>query len=365
MSERFGLNYILDIEVLTPLHVGSGRKLTRGFDFAVQSGMTYRLNEEAILAERWPDDPSLQRRYLGQPLAELLQPADYKAHPEYFCYTLRGEPSLREIWECIRDVQGRPYLPGSSLKGALRTALLRAATARQVFNRSDLGPAGRQREAGQAARPLEHKIFGDSPNHDILRAVQVGDSRPAPTAALTLQRIQMVPNLDIDVEAIARGTHLTASLRLDTWLLERKERDLNWSSHVRQIVSRLAESAQLVAQKRIAHEYDYHYKRGDRQAISFYARLAREASGNWPKDEFLVQVGFATGWRAKTVLGGLDDTDPLLEAIVHDFNLDRGGGKRSRGYVRGQPFPKARHLAWLAGNPALPMGWLRVRMVVT
>ena len=365
MSDRLGVNYTLDIEVLSPLHVGSGRKLIAGFDFAVSGGMTYRLNEEAILAERWPDDPALQKKLVGQPLAELLEPGDYKAHPEYFRYILRGEPAMREIVECIRDVSGQPYVPGSSLKGALRTAMLRAASedAKVVFKRSDFGPGGGPREAKQAGQRLEQEAFGDDPNHDIMRAVIVGDTQPAPTTALTLQRIQMVPQLQIDAEAIARGTRLVAPLRVDTWLLGRKEPELDWSPRMRQIVSHVAQSAQFVARSRIAHEYEYHSRRGDTPAANFYAHLAEQVSTNWPKDEFLIQVGFATGWRAKTVLGGLEDTDPLLEQVVHDFDLDRGGGKKSRGYVRGQPFPKARHLAWVGGNPALPMGWLRVRMI--
>ncbi len=368
MSEHLGNNYHLDIEVLTPLHVGSGRKLLKDIDFAVRGGVTFRLNEDAILADRWPDDPALQSKFLGQPLAELLEPGHYQSHPQYFRYTLRGEPAMREIVECIRDVRGQPYLPGSSLKGALRTALLRAAadSAKVVFERSDFGPGGGPREAKQAAAKLEQEAFGYDPNHDIMRALEVGDSQPVPMAALTLQRIQMVPQLQIDAEAIARGTHLTAPLRVDTWLLERKGQGMDWSSHMRQIVSHVAQSAQFIAQKRIAHEYEYHSKRGDRQATSFYMHLAEQASGDgWPKNEFLVQVGFATGWRAKTVLGGLEDTDPLLEQVVHDFSLDRGGGKQSRGYTRGQPFPKARHLAWVGSNPALPMGWLRIQVKAT
>jgi len=364
MSERLGINYALETEVLTPLHVGSGRKLIEGFDFAVNSGTTYRLNEEAILADRWPDDPALQKKFAGQPLKDLIEPADYKAHPEYFIYSLRGEPAMREIVECIRNVNGRPYLPGSSLKGALRTALFRAASdsAKVVFKRADFGPAGGPREAKQAAHELEQEAFGQDPNHDILRALIVGDSQPAPTTALALQRIQMVPQLQIDAEVIVRGTRLIAPLRVDTWLLKRREQGLDWSDRMRDIVNHVAQSAQYVARNRIAHEYEYHDKRGERQAASFYARLAEQVSGQWPRNKFLIQVGFATGWRAKTVLGGLQDTDPLLEEIVHDFDLDRGGGRSSRGYTRGQPFPKARHLAWVGGNPALPMGWVLVEM---
>lgn len=364
MPDALGINYRLEIEVLTPLHIGSGVTLKQGFDFEVHNGLTYRLNEDAILTDKWPEDPAQQRIFLNQPLANLLEADDYHAHPEYFRYTLHGMPAMKEIREAIRDVQGRPYIPGSSLKGALRTALLCGLTDKRVFQRRDFGPSGGPREAKEAASRLEKALLGRDPNRDVLRAIQVGDSSPVSTAALTLQRVQMVPQLNIDVEAIQRGARLTATLRIDTWLLQQSgQRGLEWTEQVTKYTRRITEVAQYIAIRRLHHEWQYHANRKDNAAATFYGRLFEEANSDaWPKDEFLLQIGFATGWRAKTVLGGLANDDPLLEQIVHDFNLDRGGGKQSRGYTRGRPFPKARHLAWVGDKPALPMGWLRVRM---
>ncbi len=365
MPEALGMNYRLEIEVLTPLHIGSGVTLKQGFDFAVHDNLTYRLNEDVILTDKWPDDPGQQRIFLNQPLASLLEVGDFRAHPEYFRYTLRGAPAMKEIRECIRDVHGRPYIPGSSLKGALRTALLRALTHKRVFQRGDFGPSGGPSEAKEAAKGLEQGLLGRDPNRDVLRAIHVSDSDALSTAALTLQRVQMVPKLHVDVEAIPRGARLTAALRIDTWLLAQSgQRGLEWSEQVVRYVRRIAEVAQFIAVRRLQHEWQYHANRKEVAAAAFYGKLFEEANSDaWPKNEFLIQVGFATGWRAKTVLGGLSDDDPLLERIVHDFNLDRGGGKQSRGYTRGQPFPKARHLAWVGDKPALPLGWLRVRVV--
>lgn len=365
MPDALGINYRLEIEVLTPLHIGSGVTLKQGFDFEVSNGLTYRLNEDIILADKWPSDPAQQRLYLNQPLANLLETGDYRAHPEYFRYTLRGAPAMKEIREAIRDVQGRPYIPGSSLKGALRTALLRGLTSKQVFQRGDFGPSEDPREAKAAASRLEKSLLGRDPNRDVLRAIQMSDSSPVSTAALTLQQVQMVPGLNIDVEAIQRGTRLTATLRIDTWLLQQSgQRGLEWTQQVTDYTRRITEVAQHIAIRRLQHEWQYHANRKDAAVATFYDKLFQEANSDaWPKDEFFLQVGFATGWRAKTVLGGLSDEDPLLEQIVHDFNLDRGGGGQSRGYTCGEPFPKARHLAWVGNAPALPLGWLLVTVV--
>ncbi len=361
---EIGVTYRLDIEVLTPLHVGSGTKLLEGFDFARHKGRIYRLNVDRILTDRWPDDERQQELLLGQPPAALLTLTDYRPDSDYFVYSLAGEPELREVIEQIRDAQGRAYLPGSSLKGALRTGLLRGLIGQKtIIGRSEIGPGGGPREAVRADDAIEKKWLGNDPNRDILRAVQVGDSAPLPGAALKLQRVQMVPKLNVDVEAIERGTRLSASLRIDTWLLQQRSSGLDWSDRAREIVRRLPEALTIIARQRILHEYEYHRQRSESAAATFYGRLGEEVAGaQWPKNQFVVQVGFAAGWRSKSVLGNLPDDSPLLEQIVHDFQMDRGGG-RGRGWVRGQPFPKARHLAYVGGQPALPLGWLKVRLV--
>ncbi len=360
MPESLGTNYRLDIEVLTPLHIGSGALLLRGFDFDVpNSTTTYRLNEDTILEDKWPDDPAQQRLFLGRPLTDLLERDDYHKHPEYIRYTLSGTPVLREIRECIKDARDRPYIPGSSLKGALRTTLLRVQTDKRVFQRADFGRAGGAREAKSADDMLEKEELGRDPNRDVFRALQVADSAPLSSAALTLQRIQMVPGLTVDVEAIVRGSRFTA------WLLaQRGQRGLEWSEELSKRLAAIGRVAQFTAKKRLKHEFEYHAARKDAAAATFYGKLLEEAASDaWPKNEFLLQIGFATGWRAKTVVGGLANDDALLETLVHDFQLDRGGGRKSRGYTRGQAFPKARHLAWVGSTPALPLGWLRIRMV--
>jgi CRISPR-associated protein Csm5 len=369
MNETIGLNYRLEIEVLSPLHVGSGQKLLRGFDFEIHGNRTYRLREDVILDDYWPDDVQQQRLLLSKPLSSLLQPEDYRDRPHYFAYSLHGQPAMREIVACIKDPHLRPYLPGSSLKGAIRTALMRVALVQEnrVLSRGDIGRSGQRSAEKQADDRLDREIFGPNPNSDLLRALRVGDSRPVPTTALALTRIRMVPGLDIDVEAIAPGTRLTAPLYLDTYLLEQTDRRLRWPRQNTALIRRFVAAGQEAARERLAHEYEYHAERRDGAlAASFYARVIEEfVSDRWPKDEFLIQVGYAAGWRSKSVLGAAPNTDPLLADIVHEFGLDRGGKRRggSGGYVQGQPFPKARHLAYVRDKPARPMGWLRVRAV--
>ena len=376
MSSDISLNYQLDIEALTPLHVGSGRKLQRGYDFVHQRGITYRLNDQAILDERWPDDERQQRLLLAGALADLIQDVDLSKRREYALYRYAGDAAMNEINEHIKTVYGQPYLPGSSLKGALRTALMRTlieGVKHHAFTRGDIGPAMRDERDSKAAKSAASAIERrftvgvgvreqkQEPNYSLFRALAVADTQPAPDGSLSLQRVQVVPGLEIDVEAIKTGTRLAGAARVDLHLLKTLANDMGFDPDAAGVVRRFVAAAHFTAQARVAQEFRYHADRGDTAALGFYKRLSDDLAGpEYGKTVFVTQVGFLTGWRAKSVLGGLPNDSELLEQVVHDFNLDRGGKGQSRGYERGQNFPVARHLTKQGDQLGVPLGWLKV-----
>jgi len=124
------INQILNLEitVLSPLHIGNGQALLRGYDFVVHNGRTWRIDEDALFSATQSGDAAFDATLLGRPADELLEVADYREGNELFRYVMDGTPSAAtrgaEVAEQIKDVFDRPYLPGSSLKGALRTLLL-------------------------------------------------------------------------------------------------------------------------------------------------------------------------------------------------------------------------------------------------
>ncbi|MDH7490102.1 MAG: type III-A CRISPR-associated RAMP protein Csm5 [Anaerolineae bacterium] len=347
----------LNIKVLTPLHIGTGTTLTDGYDFTVHDGKTYRLNVDAILDDVWPEDPRLQDKMLGQPPAQLLKSEHFDRPAEFFSYVLAGEPvgARRQVNECVKDAQGRPYIPGSTLKGAFRTALLLG------LERDPLKGA-KETDARKVAQPMERRWFGNSPNTDILRALRFADSAPCPQTSLRLQPIQMVPNLVVNVEAIGPGAEMEVDVSLDTWLLaQRGKRGLDWQDKVLERVRNFLQVACCKAGKRIALEYEYHEtrvnSREDAECRKFYAKIGKDLSdGRVPG--FPIQIGFATGWRAKTVLGLTEDD--ALAPIIRNPRPDRGGHGRGS-WRKGQPFPKARHVALMGGKHFLPVGWVWVR----
>ena len=93
------------------------------------------------------------------------------------------------------------------------------------------------------------------------------------------------------------------------------------------------------------------------QRILTYCRGLRE-------NEFLLQIGWATGWGSKTI-GPLLEA-PLRERVIVRYGLRRGRSGTSGSGAEGGLFPSGRQLAGATGpeglRPGVPFGWLRVRV---
>ena len=111
---------------------------------------------------------------------------------------VQQSPETTDIREAIKSVGNRPYIPGSSIKGAIRTALLsdliNNAENEKLYNDSsqhlnreiDKGAPSRRRTENPA-RKIEELAFGKDPNHDLLRTLQVSDTEPLESDALAIE----------------------------------------------------------------------------------------------------------------------------------------------------------------------------------
>ncbi|MGQ9518142.1 MAG: type III-A CRISPR-associated RAMP protein Csm5, partial [Anaerolineae bacterium] len=180
--------YIMTIKTLTPVHIGTGVVLVNNFDFVVHGGKTYRLNVDHVLDYLWPADVDalskgdMEKLMRTPPGEQLKKPADLQ-HPDLVMYVMDGEPRVKDrdagqIREQIKDVYGRLYIPGSTIKGAIRTALARHL-AKKVLNVGAYsfipteGKGGKEAKREKAGDELERKLFRpgqDSANYDLLRA---------------------------------------------------------------------------------------------------------------------------------------------------------------------------------------------------
>jgi len=363
--------YEVTVTTLTPLHIGSGRKLLYEYDYAVHNNTTWRINEDSWLeAQTGLDDPRKIELLAKTPPGQLLDKnKDYQPGSPFFRYQLSGKPRSQqagaELQELLKTVHDEVYLPGSSLKGAIRTALAWHGWAEKGVkpNKADL-----ERSRKFAGQRLERQIMGPDPNHDLLRALQVSDSAPAGKDRLMVINAQVVTRdglgSPIELEAIQPDTAFQLSLKIDEALFSQwaKNNRLQLGGNPNWL-SRLAEIIQKHTQQRLKEELNWYKQRPDaEQTAAFYQQLVK---AQLPPLSCLLQVGWGTGWDDKTFGSHLRADSRFLDFLIGEYSLAKG--KRQHG----DPFPKSRRATVRVvkdktgktmQRPSLPLGWVLLEM---
>ncbi|MCX7680814.1 MAG: type III-A CRISPR-associated RAMP protein Csm5 [Anaerolineae bacterium] len=370
--------YQAKVSVLTPLHIGSGRDLLNEYDYAIHQGHTWRINEDELLEMQDIDDPALAGRLAAIPPAQLLRETDFRFGSSLFRYVIRGTPRSRaqgaQVREQLKDVYDRPYLPGTSLKGALRTAL--GWKRWQMLGlRPDISRLDRRREF--AAQWYEQELFsehsGKAPNKDLLRALQVADSAPVNADRLMLVNARVLNRggtlgSPIELEAIRPDTIFEVEIKIDTVL---------FSAWARAYHLELQGSELLLNLPSVVREYTT--RRLERLAAWFEQIPSAEKSAKFCRDlaktplppgAFFIQIGWGGGWESKTFGDHLQANRDFMERILRSPR--EGGYGLARGRRRpGDPFPKSRRVLMQVQRapdgrtqemPLYPLGWVLVEM---
>ena len=167
------------IDIISRVHIGSGKKLQYGSEFINFQedednwiGIISPRNIMSIIGK----DPKVVDAWIAaierkQPVIDFMKvyapkamEDDYCSRIDQNCADIKDTDTLQTF---IHDGLGRPYIPGSSLKGAIRTALLAKEVQKQERIKYLHNPQ---------ARKVEQQLFGNNPNEDIFRFLQVGDA---------------------------------------------------------------------------------------------------------------------------------------------------------------------------------------------
>jgi CRISPR-associated protein Csm5 len=364
--------FTLKVSTLTPLHIGSGQTLLYEYDYAVYRNRTWRINDAALLEAQDVDDLKATEVLARTPPAQLLQDADYTEDSPFFRYVIRGTPRSEktgaQLQEQLKDVFDRPYLPGSSLKGALRTTLAWYGW-KDLHLKPSAGRLGQRSE--WAAQSYEHEIFGGDPNHDFLRALQVEDSRPVDTSRLILINVDILNmeggmghnSIPVELEAVRGDTIFESTIKLD-WALYSdwaKQNGLHLSGE--SWLRSLAKVVNEHARKQVERQLQWLKKANVPHLQSFYEQLY---NARLSPHQFLLQLGWGTGWEDKTFGSHLQQDPAFMERILHDYRLSRARGRRV-----GDLFPLSRRIVVqatrapdgrLMKEPRSPLGWVLVEM---
>lgn len=358
-------NFNVTLTPLSPVHIGSGIELRQGFDFMAHNNQMFRLNEDAVLQAK---SARLQPDRFGRyPLpGSLLSDVDYD-NTAFFRYILRGVPRSRRedarVKACIKDVYDRPFIPGSSLKGALRTALAWTGW-EEVHPSLDRSSFGRNRS--WAGQPLERKLFGGNPNEDLLRALQVGDLSGPQYAGegLILINAQVLTRRNagspVELEALRPEIQFHGVIHIDDSLFSAMAEPRLHFSNRRHWLDELLPRAQQHSLARAAHLADwFDHVEGCERIAGFYHQIAAlPVARNWA----VIQLGWGTGWDGMTFGTRLQGDKRLFEQIVSDYRMSKVGRGAPRSV--GDPFPRSKRVAMTfkqgVEHPTAPLGWVKL-----
>lgn len=174
------------IQTLTPIHVGSGNFLRNNTDFVAwrEDGANYigivdpRKILDIIGVNEIGNWVSIIER--GNDTKEFIkQKGGCDSPQKYSSRFFRNYANVQPndtLKECIHDGLGRAYIPGSSIKGAIRTAILATMANKLPGLEYKVCTTNRNGKTSVNAKTVEKELFGNDPNCDIFRFLLIGDA---------------------------------------------------------------------------------------------------------------------------------------------------------------------------------------------
>ncbi|TXT61148.1 MAG: hypothetical protein BAJALOKI3v1_820003 [Promethearchaeota archaeon] len=423
---------IFDVEykIVTPVHIGNGIQLPKTEFGAIKTKNVLRKIDFDNFIESIPSDKigqiskdlrTAENEFLNQILHmsenDLEQIAKEYDLLCYFNYHYEDIKKIREITAHIKNPFSKPYIPGSSIKGWIRTAIL-SYYLRKIkdtniffddFNKKlpSLPKGGRKlyyekRDMGDI---FEKRIFGGDPREDIFRFISVPDTTPIDPDQLRLGFIQIFHpteqrgNYKFDslqfsqyLEVLKKNTTLKSKIifsqELDDFKKEYLQSD-NFSTKLRKyIIENLIELPRKELIKEITTinnnlsknimEYNYKYlttlnrEIGSQELDSLVDYYENELFPFYDEiieknNQFLLRLGASTEWHSKTV--GLEIMRYLLREKHVDFNNFYDGMNQLK-LFKGQKMHKHFELTPISRSylvdenlrPSQPLGWVKAEI---
>lgn len=370
------------VEILSPLHIGSGQEYS-AFDGVFQKGRWYLVDLEKVITLSKEDPTNLANAMMRSDFSWAGWLQRRRLSPEQVArrsIACQQNPGNTRIRACIRDPFWRPYLPGSTLKGAIRTAILeelviqasrsqRQQWSRRITERDDKGRTPDRRYVGRNV--LERELLigkatgrANESNYDLLRALHVGDSEPIDPECVqigliwvhTLRNNQLIQKrvnseeYKIFAEWLPVGVQARLSIHLDEQLLTRFRSQLGFNNAQVEAIREFVAVCNTRAQAIIESEQGFYQDYGLPAIAQFYEGLNKRLKWLDKQKGFLLNIGWGGGWEMKTVTNPLtEDLEDEYRDICQTYRL---------GHRNSDVFPKTRRLAYENNQPVAPLGWI-------
>lgn len=261
-------NYIITLDILSPVYIGSGEEISK-------KDCLYLNNERKVyILDSLKIFNVLKKAGLLRQYEEFLMDDRQK---NFSAFTRQNSVSLNAIKECadyflpmnditdidssrkkgggsdniklfVKDKYGKPYIPGSSLKGAIRTIIQNSrcierrksmdSLRRKIENKNF---EGKKKYLKDSQSELSAGFFNNlernkNNRNDIINddfaGIRIGDSFPLDVSSLILcQKIDLKPDgsyasLPIKRECLKPGTKVRFNLEIDTDMMHISPEDI-------------------------------------------------------------------------------------------------------------------------------------------
>ena len=376
------------LTALSPLLVGDGHRLSP-IDYMVWKDQVNVLDQRRIF-KLLAKGPRLEGYLTQLKKAEKLDFASWGGFAQNFAdrRVPFEHPSAAKYWEAshgetlqiptfVAGTNG-PYLPGSAVKGALRTGML--FTRWHSGARPNLERLEGDRLPRRPGEESEQQAIG-TPSVSFMKAVAVADSAPIPVATLKLYLLRVSTLLPkragggfdlgwkqaprgtgsrpedgtpLFAEMVAPGTVFEGNWRENAFYAQPEiVRALRWREPV--TGARLLAAANQYAERLLAIHKQYAEWTGLKVlAANLDAIQASLEEAKSAGNACIVSLGWGGGFLAKT--GWLETDEQAYRSVLKQIPL------YARAAESGLPFPKPRRIVFLENQPATLPGWARLEI---
>ncbi|MBF0625856.1 MAG: type III-A CRISPR-associated RAMP protein Csm5 [Magnetococcales bacterium] len=188
------IRYHVLLEPLTPIHIGSGERIAPE-EYLIRDNQLVRFNASRVMADFTPGQRRTFEAMLhGGKFQEAQKRLRHSCCMEHECYRVpMGSESGGELARALNNPErkaevhmfvrngadGRVLIPGSSIKGAMRTALVNHFLHAEPDRFSEIKETVRQQNKKHQWRTLEESTLGfahPEMEWDPLRLLKVGDT---------------------------------------------------------------------------------------------------------------------------------------------------------------------------------------------
>lgn len=170
------------LTTITPVHVGSGQKLLRDFDFVVKDGKVGFIDLEKVVS-------IIGIEHIAQFTSEIEKKSsimDYLRNGRglknilledicsRICVNRASSSRANELKEQYHSSLKGACIPGSSLKGSIKTALWERASTSDFLQSLKVDDF-KNRKGKWDSENIDKKLFGENPNEKSTRFLKVGD----------------------------------------------------------------------------------------------------------------------------------------------------------------------------------------------